>query len=231
MKLAHLLLVASTLLAAGCTEKEELDVCLGSCTTVAGRLVTANGKQGLPNTVVEAEWRYGSASFPKSKTKARTVSDADGNYRLTFFIKDEELTEGFFSVEYQADSRKYYAIGQPSQAIYKVRRDTTYILPTYLIPRKAFVRLAITNPAAIPRYAYMSDFNTCYGLNTNFSRQIQGGGPVVFWDGLPTENPLPVAGDQPILVKGYKKKNGTTEYSTDSLFIPAGTTYSYSVTF
>ncbi|RSK44061.1 hypothetical protein [Hymenobacter rigui] len=219
------------LLAAGCTDKEVLDTCMGSCTTVVGRLITANGQQPLANAPIEVRWNYGPAYHPMSKLKAQATSDANGNYRLSFFIKDEELTEGYFNVRYSPNKKQYYTIGEDGQVLNGARRDTTFTLPDYLIPRKAYVRLAITNPTDVTLYAFMSDFNTPYGLNTTFSRKIQGGGPVIFWDGLPAENPLPVAGDQPILVKGYKKKNGLTEYTTDSLFIPAGTTATYSVTF
>lgn len=225
------LLVALALLAISCSEKEDLETCMGSCTTVVGRLVTANGQQPLANTPVEVRWNYGPAYNPASKLKAQGATDADGNYRLSFFIRDEELANGYFNVGYIPDKKRYYTIGDNAQVLSNVRRDTTFALPPYLIPRKAYVRLLITNPADVPLYAFMSDFNTSYGLHTTFSRQLQGGGPVVFWDGLPAENPLAVAGDQPILVRGFKKKNGLTEYTTDSLFIPAGTTHTYSVTF
>ncbi|MCA8829388.1 hypothetical protein [Hymenobacter pini] len=225
------LAAALAILATGCTKKEELETCMGSCTTVVGRLITANGQQPLANTPVEVRWHYGQAYQPKSTLKAQATTDANGNYRLSFFIKDEELTDGYFSVRYTPNKSQYYTIGEDSQVLNNARRDTTFTLPAYLIPRKAYVRLVITNPADVARYAFMSDFNTTYGLSTTFSRKIQGGGPVVFWDGLPIENPLPIAGDQPILVKGYKKKNSLTEYTTDSLFIPAGSTYTYSVTF
>ncbi|NVO32991.1 MULTISPECIES: carboxypeptidase-like regulatory domain-containing protein [Hymenobacter] len=230
MKATYLTLAALTLLVTGCARKDEIEDCLGSCTTVTGRLVTSDGQQALPNTTVEAEWHYG-APFPQGKTKARTTSDANGNYRLTFFVKDEELAEGFFVINYLANKQDFYVIGEPSQAIHKIKRDTTYRLSDYLIPRKAFVRLSITNPAAVSTNYFASSFNNSYGTSIAFNPQSLGGGSLISWAGLPLENPLPIAGDLPIIVRSFKDKNGITERTIDSLFIPAGTTANYTVTY
>ncbi len=207
--------------------------CTGACTTLTGRLTTANNQQGIGGATVLVKWIYGSAYQPKAKTKAKTATDAAGNYQISFFIEDAELTDGFFEVFYLVDKSDYYTIGENGVAFYHLTRDTVVQVANYVIPRKAYVRLSITNQAQLiaDKGQYLSDFNTCYGLNNVFSRGIQGGGSAINWDGLPSENPLAVAGDQPVLVKSYKTKNGVQTFSTDSLFIPAGTTQTYTVTY
>jgi hypothetical protein len=230
-------LAISSLLAIVLTSCQQQEVvpaaCTGSCTTLAGRLTTANNQQGIGGAKVVVKWIYGTAYQPKAKTKATTATDAAGNYQISFFIEDNELADGFFEVFYLVDKSSYYTIGEDGVAFYHLTRDTTVHVANYVIPRKAYVRLAITNQSQLvaAKGQYLSDFNTCYGFNSKFSRAIQGGGAVVFWDGLPSDNPMAIAGDQPMLVRGYKIKNGVQSLTTDSLFIPAGTTQTYTVTY
>jgi hypothetical protein len=218
----------------GCASEEIIPSnCTGACTTLTGRLTTANNQQGIGGATVLVKWIYGSAYQAKAKTKAKTATDAAGNYQISFFIEDAELADGFFEVFYLVDKSNYYTIGEDGVAFYHLTRDTIVRVANYVIPRKAYVRLSITNQPQLiaDKGQYLSTFNTCYGLNNVFSRAIQGGGAAINWDGLPSENPLAVAGDQPVLVKSYKTKNGVLKFSTDSLFIPAGTTQTYTVTY
>lgn len=229
-------IAALVLLSTACTRKDETAECLGSCTTIAGRVVTANSKVPLSGANVDVKWVYGSAYQPKAKTKATTTTDADGRYKVSFLINDDELKDGFFEVFYSVDKSRYYTIGENGVAFYKLGRDTVVQVSDYNIPRKAHVLLAITNQqeflsAKSAGGQFLSNFNTCYGFNTVFSKLIQGGGEAISWEGMPTENPLSVAGDQPILVRSYKIKNGVTTYNTDSIFVAAGTTQPYTVTY
>ena len=235
MKNVVALFIASglALLGTSCTEKEELlETCSSSCTTVTGRLVTANGSAPIAGATVTLKWHYGQGMNLGSKAKTRTTTDANGKYQVSFYINDNELAEGFFSVKYDVDKSRYYTIGEPGVAFPHLKRDTLVTVPNYIIPRKAFVRLAVTNPQQIPSGGvFMSDFNTCYGTNNTFGPSIQGGGAVVNWQNLPSENPLPVAGDQPIIIRSYKTQNGVTTQSSDTLAIPAVTTKTYTATY
>lgn len=226
-----LLLIATT----GCQHEEVLPACQGACTTIKGRLITGQPQSGIAGATVTAKWLAPTSFGARAVTKARTTTDADGNYSISFFIEDSELNNGYFSVFYAVDKNQYYTIGEPEDASFKLKRDTVFTNSAFLIPRKAYVRLAITNPTQLPAtYAqgeFITDFNNCYGHNTTFNRAIKGGGAVVFWNSLPSENPMPIAGDQSILVAHYKTKNGLLTYTTDSLFIPAGTTRNYTVTY
>ncbi|MGI4870636.1 MAG: hypothetical protein ACRYFX_05590 [Janthinobacterium lividum] len=224
-------LILCITLVSSCQKEETLPVCQGSCTIIQGQLVTGQSQMGIGGAGVTVKWLTSNGLSTKSVTKARTSTDANGSYQISFFIEDAELKDGYFSVFYDVDKDHYYTIGQDQDAFYKLKRDTTIVVRPYQIPRKAYVRLAITNPGQITRFGYSSSFNACYGHNLVFSRALMGGGPVVSWDGLPVENPLPVAGDQSILVQSNKTKNGITTFSKDSLFIPAGTTQNYTVTY
>lgn len=230
--------VLLTILATSCTKQEELlEKCSGSCTTITGRLITANGKEPIVGANVTLKWMYGTLNSPKAMVKARVKTDANGKYTISFFIKDSELTDGFFEVFFPVDRNRYYVLSVPHDddgiAFYTLKRDTVVQANDYLIPRKAYVRLAITNPSQIAANAgqFSSDFNSCYGFNTVFSREIQGGGAAITWPGWADEPPLSIPGDQPIIVRHYKVKNGVRTFSNDSIFVAAGTTQNYTVTY
>jgi hypothetical protein len=225
--------LASLLALTSCEKEEVLPECQGSCTTITGRLLTGQPQVGIAGAEVTVKWVTSSGLWVKVKPKARTTTDAQGNYRISFYIEDAELTNGYFSVYYSVDKNRYYTIGEDQDAFYRLKRDTVLAATPYVIPRKAFVQLAISNQSQLvaDKGYFSSGINTCYGHNTRFSRAIMGGGPVISWGGLPYENPLPVAGDQSILLTSFKTKNGVTTRTTDSLFIPAGTTRNISVTY
>lgn len=226
-------LAALVLSSTACEKQESEEVCQNSCTTVTGRLVTANGQQPIPGANVVAKWMniYGLSVSAKGKAYCKT--DDDGNYTLSFYVNDNELLDGYFQIFYSVDNNRYYTIGEPSVGLYDVKRDTAFHLDNFVIPRKAYVNLIITNQDQLiaDRGQFTSSFNSCYGFNSVFNRNIQGGGAGISWNGLPTANPMPISGDQPILVRSYKTKNGVQTFSTDSLFIPAGTTQNYTVTY
>ncbi|OGX80890.1 hypothetical protein BEN47_06470 [Hymenobacter lapidarius] len=230
MKAIHLLLVmALSSVVSGCTKKEELPECLGSCTIVAGRLLTS-GSAALANTPVVLEW-HGRFNGLNSKVRKKAVgtTDANGYYRISAFLADDELTDGYLSVVFQANPSRYYLIGEPNVAFFDYKRDTLLTAYDYIIPRKAFIRFEVTNPSQIPGpYSYHADLNSCHGGNTVFSSSIRGGGVVVNCSGLST-TPIETAGDQPILVR--QRKNGSYVAPNDTIFIPAGTTLTYRLTY
>ena len=224
--------LAALAVVAGCAKKDELLDCPGSCTVVTGRLLTS-GSIPLAKTPVSLEW-HGRFSGLNGEVRKKAVgtTDANGHYRLSAFLADDELPGGYLSVNFQANKSTYYFIGEPHIAFFDYKRDTLLLAPDYLIPRKAFIKLAITNPNQVPKLgAYMSDFNSCYGENTVFSQNIRGGGAVIDWFSLPSQNPLDMPGDQSILVRHYKNTTNGLPSSTDIIFIPAGTTRTYTVTY
>ena len=213
----------------GCTQKDNLSECLGSCTVVAGRLLTSNSAP-LPNATVTLQWAGGPAYSPTARKKAVATTDANGRYRVSTFLSNDELADGFIKVVFSPDNSKYYLIGEPGLAFYRPKRDTTYSAPDFLLPRKAFVKIVVTNPSQVPSpYAYYVDFNSCYGGNTVFSQAILGGGPSVNLSGLSAPYLIAIPADQPILVK--QRKNGGYISPSDTLIVPTGTTRTYTLTY
>lgn len=226
MKVFALLLLL-TIGAVSCSQKDELPECMGSCTVVTGRLLTS-GSAPLANAPVTLQWIGGSASTPRGRNKANAVTDKNGRYRVSSFLSDDELAGGFITVLFKPDNSKYYLIGEPQVAFYKPKRDTVYTAPDFLLPRKGFVQFIVTNPSLIPAsYSYYVDLNSCYGTNMIFSSNILGGGATFSCYGLNTPYRLEVAADQPILLKQRKNK----VIPDDTLFVAAGTTQTYTLTY
>lgn len=221
------------LLLVNCQKADVPPVCQGSCTTITGRLITGQPQVGIAGAEVVVKWILPSGLSAKVVPKARTTTDAQGNYRVSFYIEDAELSNGYFSVYYPVDKNRYYTLTEDQDAFYVLKRDTTYVVKPYVIPRKAFVNITITNQNQLltDQGTFTSGFNTCYGHNTVFSRAIQGGGTVVTWGKYPADNPLAVAGDQSILLTSYKTRNGIFTFTSDSLFVPAGTVKNVTVTY
>lgn len=225
-----LLVIASGSVLSGCTKKEEIPpACLGSCTVVAGRLLTS-GSAALANTPVVLEW-HGRFNGWNNQVRKKAVgtTDANGYYRISASLTDDELSDGYLSVVFQANPSQYYLIGEPNVAFFDYKRDTLLTAHDYLIPRKAFIKFEVTNPSQIPGpYSYYVNLNSCHGGNTVFSSEVRGGGAVINCFGLSTA-PLETAGDQPVLVR--QAKNGSYVAPNDTIFIPAGTTQTYRLTY
>lgn len=208
---------------------KELPECLGSCTVVTGRLLTSNSAP-LPNAVVTLQWAGGPAYSPKARKKAVATTDANGRYRVSGFLSDDELTNGFIEVVFSPDKSKYYLIGEPRLAFYRPKRDTIYSATDFLLPRKGFIKFVVTNPSQIPTaYSYHVDLSSCYGGNTIFSRNIMGGGASINLSGLSTPYIIDAPADQRILVK--QRKNGSYISFGDTLVVPSGTTQTYTLTY
>ena len=225
------LLSVVALLATGC-EKEKLESCPGHCTAITGRLVTAGGSQGLSGATVTAVWDRNRGIFGgSSQDKARAVTDAAGNYQLTFFVKDEELKTGFFEVVFAVDPKRYFTIGDESIAFFTLKRDTTYQASPYLIPYKATVNLTVPNPDQITGY-YAIDFNSPHGYTLIPSLTTGGGTHVsVAKQSAPYSTTIEVAANQRLYLQTTKALNGTYLRTLDSLVIPAGTTRTITVTY
>lgn len=225
------LLASLVLLATGCT-KEKLESCPGHCTIITGRLVTAGGREGIAGAAVVAKWLVPTSFGARAAIKSQTTTDATGRYRLSFFIEDNELTTGYFSVFYPVDKNQYYTIGDPEHAFYQLKWDTIFTIPDFLIPRLATINLTVPNASQIQGY-FSVELTTAYGHNITLSKNQQGSGTSI---SVPTQaGPfaylVSTAGDQQVYLRTTKSNNGTYLRTLDSLTIPAGSTRPVTITY
>lgn len=229
---ATLALTSIGLLASSCT-KEKLEDCPGQCTIVSGHLVTS-GLQPLSAATVTASWHNG-LGYGSSRTKARTTTDAKGNYQVSFYMKDDELHDGYFDLTYGVDKDRYYGLSNtdsPSTGQASLKRDTTYNLSTFLIPRKAFVKLTVPNSKQIQEY-FSVDFTSAHMKSLTVTKQFSGGGAVV---GIPKQSDsfttlVEIAGDQKVYIRATRSRNYIYTSTVDSMVVPAGTTRELTVNY
>lgn len=204
--------------------------CTIACTTIRGRLVTAGGREGLPGATVTITWtNYHNFLSVESHTKARVITNSTGYYEAPFSVSTGELAGGSFGAIFSADKAKYYLLNTESLPIAKINRDTTIQLLDYLIPRKAALDILPTNPSqAQNNYAF--EIASPHGTQIKYS-PASNKGTVFYSSSLPQLNPVPVPGDQPLLFKIIKPQNGAVTITSDSLFIPSGTTRTITVTY
>jgi len=228
MKNTSLILLTGGLLAlVGCKKDDKVETCPGSCTVITGRLLTAGGTTPLARVPLTVKWLNRVSLFGGDvRTKATATTNADGWYTLRFFVRDDELHQGYFKVDYSVDKSKYYDLGSDF-AFMELPRDTT-IVQDYLIPRKAYVELVLTNPGALTAAdSFWSNFSSRSGLFPGTSTA----GPAVSWPLQGQSSRVEVAGDQPVVVENLRNKAGVRVVTYDTLRIPAGTTQPYTVTF
>lgn len=212
-----------------CTKVEQdFGACPGNCTVIQGQLVTAGGNEALRNVPLTLEWKR-NTYYIRQKASGRT--DANGNFQLRFLMKDDELSEGYFTVQYNVKTNDYYLLDHSSIVLPDLKRDTTVSLGRYLVPRKAYVELRITNQQDIGGDSYWSNFSSPYGTVSTIGPF--GGGPAVDWRSADVRTGwiVPVPGDQPIVVNHVKNRNGVRFTSADTIYVPRGTRQQYTVTF
>lgn len=217
--------------AAGCT-KETLEDCPGHCTLLTGQLLTS-GLQPLAGVPVTAKWSSGHSLISILRTKARATTDATGHYQVRFLVQDDELHRGSFQLTYEANPDRYYVLGnadRPDTGGADLKRDTTYRLAPFLIPRKAFVQLTVPNPAQIQQY-FSVDFTSALQHTLTATKNSLGGGASI---GIaPQHDPfttvVEIAGDQTVYVRATRSlQNGHTS-TVDSIVVPAGSTRALTV--
>jgi hypothetical protein len=213
----------------GC-HREENDLisqnCKNNCTVVSGQFLTNGGVSPLANVPITLFWGYtvmegGSVE----REKAVTRTDVNGNFRLSFSMRDDELENGGFYFKFNVDEQKYYT--QNSSRLYlPVLKQDTLVYDTYIIPAKAFLDLSITNPDSL---------TATQGITSNFDSRYGNaltGIAIIFWNDFPfPSNKLVVPANQPIFVQTNKYKHGVQSTTYDTLSLMAGETRQYSVTF
>ncbi|RSK47523.1 hypothetical protein EI291_14795 [Hymenobacter rigui] len=218
-------LLALALLVAGC-RKEKLENCPGQCTVITGQLLTS-GLQPLAGAPVTARWHSGQG-YSAPRTRARATTDANGRFQVSFYVKEDERQQGYFDLMYEVSKSRYYVLGNtdgPDTGAAGRRRDTTYHLPPFLIPRKAYVKLTVPNPDQIQDYFAVS-FTSAHLHELQVTPQSIGGGSSVGIprQGTPFTTLLEVAGDQKIYVQATRGSNGAYVRTLDSLIVSADVT-------
>lgn len=232
-KIAYLVVLACTAFVVTSCEKPKLESCPGNCTTLTGRLLTS-GQRGLAGAPISVYWRNGRGlSSNQLRYKAQATTDNNGNYSLSLYVQDDEMLAGYYDLSTKVDNARYYVIGETIGALTTApKRDSSYQLPPFLIPRKAVVSLTVPNASQIQDY-FSVEFVSALGNSLVVTKNSLGGGAVVGIQkqNAPFTNDIEVAADQKLYIRTTRKLGATYTRTVDSLIIPAGTTHPLTITY
>lgn len=203
--------------------------CNSECTIVNGQLTTNNGMDGIENIDLTLKWiNSGYLTGSITRNKAKTKTDANGNYELKFSVRQDELETGYFIIEYQVDQDKFFIPGPEGMTIYvgQLKTDTTVSM-NYLIPTKAFMEVTVLNQDQIgPNDKFVTYFNTPMGQDAECC-----GGVIHAWQGATTPATVTIVGSQPVYIRTFKERNGISSMKPDTIIIDNGQTIQYTLDF
>ncbi len=203
--------------------------CDVDCTEIIGKITTDNGTEPISNLKLMVEWSNLQYLGGTVRKKAVTRTDAKGNFRLKFYIRDDEEKSGLFRVKCEIDENKYLLsryknIGRA----YDVSRDTVVKI-AYNIPKKAFLKLNFLNLDYLQdKDTFSVDFS--YETSTDFDQPFMG----AYFSGDRESVPstiMELAGNQKIKMVILKRINKIKTKKIDSILLEAGTTSDYIIDF
>lgn len=203
--------------------------CKNQCTVIKGRLVTKDGTVPIPNVEIRAGWeRHGMFRY-EYRLKAKTKTNAEGYYELSFYIEDDEVPQRGFPIRVSCfiDQKHYWFPTNQDGYVdidlpFELKRNTIFQVPDCLIPKPAYIKLRTLNPQDIKNNDdgiwstfYMrrgvasphDEFRTWFEWNNSNSTDYK------------------VTADQPIKIYTTKTKNGVTIHETETIIVPEGSTY------
>ena len=208
-------------------------VCTADCTTITGRFTTEDNKP-LAGMAMELDWRvdYGQTiGLGGERRKIMTgETDQNGNYSFSFYAKDRDLLEGYFSIRFHAAEEEYFVHENHSYfGVYDVkRRDTTVTITNYHLPRRgATLILRLTNPQAITGDDQVNA-DVAFGCMHENAKCGWGGG---LSSRQGSEATVSTAANQYAYVGIHKRISGEYIHSLDSIFVPANETKIYEFAF
>ncbi len=205
--------------------------CEADCTEIVGKVMTDDGSTPIPNLKISLVWDHDPNSGPDIiRTKASTTTDAEGNYSLKFYLRDDELDDGFHRLYHdRIETNEFLASNLNGiNAFFELNRDTL-IIQNHNIPRKAYLNLSFLNLDQIQQgNSLMTEFS--YPRPTGFSQSIDG--QIRGWNSESEQNHvIEIAANQPIELKIYRTIDGVSTIEIESLFFEAGTTSDYTIDF
>lgn len=231
MKRTSIIFILMILILQSCSREEDdfFSInCETNCTEFFGKVMTDNGTTPISNLSLTVKWdniQYLGSGVVR--VKDRTTSDSDGNFRLNFFVRDDEISSGSFTIEYEIDENKYYSSHLNKMTEFRIeKRDTTLNL-NYNIPKKSYLYLNLQNLDKVEKSDY---FSTTFSYEKPLSFKQSINGHAISWNNDSKQNNLiELVGNQKVLLKIIRRKNNVYETETDTLFIEAGRTLNYTI--
>ena len=231
MKKSLTILIITAFSLQSCEKEDDLisQNCEADCTEIVGKLMTDDGTTPIANRKITVVWDNTSSGFGTVRTKATTRTDSNGDFSISFFMRDDELESGIHRMSFERLNESEFLRsdlnGMPS--IPAVR--DTLIVRNHNVVKKAFVNLTLLNLDDIQGSdRFWTNFD--YPRPTGFSQSIDG--QIRGWTSeFESHQVVEVAGNQEIIIEIVRKINDITTTENETLFVEAGTTLNYTVDF
>lgn len=178
--------------------------CPGSCTTLKGRITDQNGAP-VAGAELWVNWHRQNYPFGGStRQKAVTTTDVHGNYELRFLLRDQELVEGYISLESGVSLDTYLSCsGYNRWYGGEISRDTT-IVQNFTKAPSAMLQLNTTHiPDQPPRFQATVKYKLS-PADPDSCTFVYDGSPGYF------EDEVYVPANVPIVVYTHKPEAATT---------------------
>jgi 5-hydroxyisourate hydrolase-like protein (transthyretin family) len=211
-------------------DDEELNSkCTSDCSTIQGRFTTENGLP-VKDVSIEFDWIFTATAGLGGRIRkiATTKTDNNGEYRIVFYSKDEELISGKYTVKFKVKNNSFLIDRDYSYfVIYGIYRRDTVITKNYHLPKKgAAIKIKIKNPSDITA----DDQLICtvsYKFGDLSAKRVAGR----LFSSIANEATFETAVNQPTYIHIAKNKNGEYLDSYDSVILSKGQTLLYEIEF
>lgn len=211
--------------------------CNGNCNVITGRIYKEDNT-GIGGVGVLFFYKASGIGYNYTRVIARTVSDADGNYTIEGFVKDNEFNSGnfFMTVDTQKiESALTDDFFKPSDLVSEFPAVNAYMFPyihnrsaihniDYKIPFKntQIVNLTDFNPVTANDYFAIGNYIS-YGFPNDFSTFLakQSGNGYSYADGINTTvNLAAVFGSNKLVVSRRKNNEQLVIFETVTIDNP-----------
>ena len=225
------ILIIIALVFQSCEKEDDLisQNCETDCTEIVGKLMTDDGTTPIANRKITVVWDNTSSGFGTVRTKASARTDSNGDFNISFFMRDDELESGIHRMYFDELNENEFLRsdlnGMPS--IPSVR--DTMVIRNHNVVKKAFVNLTLLNLDDIQgsdRFWTNFDYPRPVGFSQSIDGQIRG-----WTNEFESNQVLEIAGNQEIIIEIVRKIDGITTTENETLFVEAGTTLNYTVDF
>jgi hypothetical protein len=216
-----------------CVEVEEdlgSQNCTENCTVIKGRVTTGDGTEPLSGANIKIRWSnvhppYGGGII---RTKAKSKTDADGDYHIEFKSRADELLGGHYQLILYVGNEYYKPVeGDSYSFCFSCDEEGETKIYNIYAPYKATLVVSaegIANFSELDRLGFSSTFK--YGIDGS-----EKTGHVRAWykDSYDKVYRIHIAAQQLVPVQNTLRRNGVLTYSYDTLYCEKGKEYEYVV--
>ena len=209
-------------------DEDQNKTCKNNCTTIQGRFTTEDGSIGIGNIPLELEWENIGMLNGTTRKIATTTSNDNGFYTFVFEAKEHELTKGEFKITFDINQKEFIKPVYQYFSFHNIPTKDTTIIYNYHLPKSAYIQLKAINPVDFID-AEVAYINASFNHDNPDLQNKQSSGDTDLKNTASNDKIILVAGNQPSIIRIFKKKNGVATVKNDTILVPVNDTIDYKV--